>query len=55
MKDLNLSVLGYFFNGLLQYFAEPVGRIFSPDDNNYPKTGVQPFEGDTYSETAEIL
>ena len=55
MKDLNLSVLGYFFNGLLQYFAEPVGRIFGPDDDNYPGVGVQPFDGDTYGETVEIL
>lgn len=24
----------------------PVTRIFSPTDDNYPATGVQPFEGD---------
>lgn len=23
-----------------------VGRIFGPDDDDYPKTGVQPFSGD---------
>ena len=23
-----------------------VGRIFGPDDDDYPKTGVQPFNGD---------
>lgn len=55
VKGLNLSVFGYFFEGLMQYFAEPVGRIFGPDDDNYPKTGVQPFDGDTYAETVETL
>ncbi len=24
----------------------PITRIFSPTDDNYPSTGVQPFEGD---------
>ncbi|MBD1876445.1 isochorismate synthase [Nodosilinea sp. FACHB-131] len=55
MKGLNLSVFGYFFDGLMQYFAEPVSRIFGPDDDNYPKTGVQPFDGDTYAQTVETL
>lgn len=55
MKDLKLSVFGYFLSGLVQYLAEPVGRIFAPDDNNYPAIGVQPFDGDAYAETVEIL
>jgi hypothetical protein len=55
MKGLNLSVFGYFFEGLVQYFAEPIGRIFGPDNDNYPNTGVQPFDGDTYAETVETL
>lgn len=44
-----LKVLVYFFDSLLQYFAEPVRRIFGPDDNSYPAVGVQPYEGDSYS------
>lgn len=55
MKGLKLSVFGYFFDGLMQYFAEPIGRIFGPDDNSYPEIGVQPFDGDAYAETVEIL
>jgi hypothetical protein len=29
-----------------RYIASGAARIFSPDDDNYPKTGVQPFTGD---------
>ena len=39
----------YFFDGVFQYFAEPVRRIFGPDDNSYPEIGVQPYSGDYYS------
>jgi len=28
------------------WIFEAAKRIFSPSDDNYPKTGVQPFEGD---------
>lgn len=30
------------FEGVLK----SAGRIFSPNDDDYPETGVQPFEGD---------
>ncbi|MEM8804809.1 MAG: hypothetical protein AAGF01_02010 [Cyanobacteria bacterium P01_G01_bin.38] len=37
-------------NKALQNFSEwllgAARRIFSPTDDNYPETGVQPFEGD---------
>lgn len=49
MKSTTLKVFVYFFDGLLQYFAEPVRRIFGPDDNSYPEIGTQPYEGDYYS------
>ncbi|NER81450.1 MAG: hypothetical protein F6K42_18160 [Leptolyngbya sp. SIO1D8] len=26
--------------------SKATGRIFSPSDDDYPKSGVQPFEGD---------
>lgn len=39
----------YFFRGLFQYFIEPVSRIFGPDDDSYPATGLQPYDGDYYS------
>ncbi|WP_139240426.1 isochorismate synthase [Geitlerinema sp. PCC 9228] len=31
--------IGYVFDG--------IRRIFGPSDDEYPNTGVQPFEGDT--------
>lgn len=32
----------------LQYIGDGVGRIFRPSNDEYPQTGVQPFEGDDY-------
>jgi hypothetical protein len=29
------------------YVSDAIGRIFGPNDDEYPNTGVQPFEGDT--------
>jgi hypothetical protein len=29
-----------------RYLMEAAGRMLSPTDDNYPKTGVQPFEGE---------
>ncbi|WP_017302111.1 hypothetical protein [Nodosilinea nodulosa] len=55
MKDLKLSGFSQIFGGVMQYFAEAFGRIFGPDDNSYPATGVQPFEGDAHTEKAETL
>jgi hypothetical protein len=31
---------------LIGYMSGAVTRIFSPTDDRYPETGVQPFEGD---------
>jgi hypothetical protein len=31
---------------IIQYIASAATRIFSPTDDNYPETGIQPFEGD---------
>jgi len=30
----------------VRYLWEGVSRIFSPSDDRYPSTGVQPFEGE---------
>jgi hypothetical protein len=30
----------------VQYLFGGVSRLFKPTDDDYPKTGVQPFEGD---------
>ncbi|MCY7367533.1 MAG: hypothetical protein LH474_05200 [Chamaesiphon sp.] len=31
---------------LIGYFSDAVARIFGLDRNQYPRTGVQPFEGE---------
>ena len=31
---------------LVAYLGAAVKRIFAPNDDEYPNTGVQPFEGD---------
>jgi hypothetical protein len=53
MKGSSVAVFSYFLDGLVQYFVEPVARIFGPDDNTYPEIGVQPFEGEPYSKWVE--
>jgi hypothetical protein len=35
---------------LTKYITEGFARIFSPNRDEYPEVGVQPFEGDTYQE-----
>jgi hypothetical protein len=34
----------------MQYITEAFARIFGPNDDEYPKVGVQPFEGEPYRE-----
>ena len=29
-----------------RYVSDAIMRIFSPSEDNYPETGVQPYEGD---------
>ena len=36
-----------------KFVWEGTARIFGPDDNTYPETGVQPFEGDPYNEKGQ--
>ncbi|MGD1912922.1 MAG: hypothetical protein ACFB2X_19375 [Rivularia sp. (in: cyanobacteria)] len=33
---------------IVQYISEAVVRIFSPNDDAYPNSGVQPFTGEIY-------
>ena len=33
-----------------QMLWEAVLRVFSPSDDDYPESGVQPYEGDPYDE-----
>ena len=34
------------FDKFIGYFSDAAARIFGPDRDKYPTTGVQPFEGD---------
>ncbi|MDJ0691834.1 MAG: isochorismate synthase [Xenococcaceae cyanobacterium MO_188.B32] len=34
----------------VQSILKGVSRIFQPTDDDYPKSGVQPFEGEPYNE-----
>ncbi len=33
----------------VQSILRGVSRLFQPTDDDYPKTGVQPFEGEPYN------
>lgn len=35
---------------VINYISAAVGRIFGISDDDYPKTGVQPFEGEPNEE-----
>ena len=37
----------------VEYLRDGVARLFQPSEDNYPKTGVQPFEGEPYDESQE--
>ncbi|NJK30614.1 MAG: hypothetical protein HC851_00070 [Acaryochloris sp. RU_4_1] len=38
----------------IKYLSEAIGRIFAPNDDHYPATGMVPFYGDPYSQSAWI-
>jgi hypothetical protein len=38
----------------LQYLSEGVARLFSPRDDQYPAIGVQPFDGEPFSEWVDL-
>ncbi|MBD2461238.1 isochorismate synthase [Oscillatoria sp. FACHB-1407] len=38
----------------VHYLSEGATRIFKPSDDHYPETGVQPFEGEPYSQWVEL-
>jgi hypothetical protein len=41
-----LSAIGQSIKQSTDWVLTAAKRIFSPNDDDYPKTGVQPFEGD---------
>jgi hypothetical protein len=38
----------------IQYITEAFVRIFSPNDDEYPAIGVQPFEGEVYQSNSGL-
>lgn len=40
---------------LFQYIWDGVSRIFTPSDDEYPDSGVQPFEGDPFDEKRDSI
>jgi hypothetical protein len=47
VKQILLSFLEAI-QSLVQYILAPVIRIFRATDDQYPETGVQPFEGEPF-------
>ncbi len=44
------------FQGLqkiVHYLVNGVSRLFQPTNDDYPKTGVQPFKGEPYDENEQ--
>lgn len=46
VKWFSLQSLMETIRNLMQSMAQPALRVFSPTDDDYPKVGVQPYEGD---------
>ncbi|MGD1854353.1 MAG: hypothetical protein ACFB2W_08880 [Leptolyngbyaceae cyanobacterium] len=42
----SFNAIGRSINQSIVWVLDAAKRIFSPSDDDYPKTGVQPFEGD---------
>ena len=49
-----MSILRSIKNALF-YISEGAFRWFSRDQDQYPKTGIQPFSGESYSEWVKDL
>ncbi|NJL83999.1 MAG: isochorismate synthase [Chloroflexaceae bacterium] len=45
--------MGKLIGNIGKFFSEAIARIFGPNDDRYPATGAQPFEGDPYHESSE--
>jgi hypothetical protein len=43
------------FGAALSYLFDGFVELFSPDHDNYPSVGVQPFEGEVYAKWTSSL
>lgn len=41
------------FEQMIDYVLQAVRRIFGPSDDDYPNSGVQPYEGEEPEESRE--
>jgi len=41
-------------NDMVMYMFDAIGEIFSPNRDQYPSVGVQPFNGESLSEWIEF-
>jgi hypothetical protein len=53
MNTFAVTLFTTLHNAML-YMSEGVWRLFSPSEDEYPATGVQPFDGEPYSEWVEF-
>jgi len=42
-----------WLQNLVQSIWNDVGKLFQPTNDDYPETGVQPFEGEPYDDKQE--
>ncbi|MFW6358147.1 MAG: isochorismate synthase [Chroococcales cyanobacterium] len=42
-----------WLRNMIESIGEGVSRIFSPNDDDYPETGVQPYQGEPNREKVE--
>ncbi len=47
-----MSAISKLLARLTQYITEAAMRIFGPNNDSYPNTGVQPFSGEPYKKRA---
>lgn len=50
IKGVTMKIYQVVYEAI-QYISEAASRIFGPNDDHYPATGTQPFEGDSYDES----
>jgi hypothetical protein len=46
---------GQQLEGMLKYLWDGVKRIFTASDDNYPETGVQPFDGEPLDQNQQQI
>jgi hypothetical protein len=42
----SLQVIGTQFQSMVRFIVSRVMRLFSPTDDDYPATGIQPYDGE---------